>query len=512
MTILTIHTDQYAAAARCAASSARQLYEAGAAAAGNLGASVGMAGWDTSGVGWASAYEPAARESLTALHGLSTACSDTSLALILAAEGYSSAEHVASLGTSPLITPPPADIPDQCLSLSLPAATGGNPGFLPEGWDIVAGIAGVVWPNGDPATLRAAADAWSVLADQIDLTRITALGQVRASVAGLVSADLDLLSERSAVTEGAAGEAGEAARELARACRDYATSVESAHEELMTECTAFARDCALAFGLSAVASLVTLGGASAVGAALGAIRTNFMVLRVTGILSNLGLRALGAKPLQHLITPISRLTSRLSASGQFRLAATRTLNDATTAARMADTAILGAIRRGSVFLSPAATVLKRPGFRLAGTALDETATMVSGGPRAYLLGKGSSFIREKGGSMVLGALSANTRTIPALQKVTATVRDIHGQGSQSGFFKVVTWSRAAQERIDTANGVVDRLSNPSSLVRSPGRLAQPQQQAVRWPPRLTEVHRAPSTHPTVQTTPSRQRAGQAAAQ
>ncbi|GAB3534581.1 hypothetical protein GCM10027403_10700 [Arthrobacter tecti] len=512
MTILTIDTDQYASAARCAASSAAQVYEAGTAAAGSLSASAGMAGWDSSGVEWASAYEPAARESLAALHGLSTACSDTSLALTLAAEGYSSAEHVASLGTSPLVSPPPADIPDQCLSLNLPAATGGNPSLLPEGWDIIAGITGVLWPNGDPATLRAAGDAWSALADQIDLTRITALGQVRASVAGLVSADLDLLSERSTVTEGAARETVGAARELARACRDYATSVESAHEELITECTAFARDCAVAFGLSAVASLVTLGGASAVGAALGAIRTNFMVLRVTGILSNLGLRALGAKPLQHLIAPVSRLTSSLGASGQFRLAATRTLHDATTAVRMADSAVLGAIRRGSVFLSPAATVLQRPGLRLAGTALDEAATMVSGGPRAYLLGKGSSFIRGKGGGMVLDALSANARTGHAFQKVTGTVKEIQSQGSRSGFFKVVTWSRAAQDRIDTANGVADRISDPSSLMQSPGRNAEPSRPAIQIPQRLTEVHRVPSTRPTVQTSPSHRRAGQAATQ
>ncbi len=288
VTILTINTDLYLDSALHASNAGNAAHDAVSNAVSALQSSSGMAGWDGAGVDWASQYDPAARSLTSAVQDLALACSDTSRAMTMAAGEYIRAEHVASLGVSLLSHPAlsPA-APEICLS-SLPSAGESiNPGIPPIGWDIVEGMTGVVWPNGDPNLLRSAAATWSHLANQLDELRRASIGSVRASVHSLSARDLTLLQDRSLLMDAAASDLAEDARNLATACTSYATSIEQAHEELRQEATDFVRELSMLILVGSILSFVTLGGAGAITGLIGSARVAMLISRTTAAISGL---------------------------------------------------------------------------------------------------------------------------------------------------------------------------------------------------------------------------------
>lgn len=213
-------TDRYLEASSHATVAGAATATASRTASLELRGAAGMAGWDSSGADWALAYDPIAGEVLAATGELALACGDTARALSASAGNYLRAEHVASLGASALIRPIiPTYIEETCMP-GLPSAAAMHPGTPPPfGWDIVAGLAGAVWPNADTAALRAASAAWDSLANNLESTRTGPLAQIHSSIGGLIAHDLRLLEERSLVTDSLAAGLTDSARQLGMACR-----------------------------------------------------------------------------------------------------------------------------------------------------------------------------------------------------------------------------------------------------------------------------------------------------
>ena len=314
MRVLRIDTDRYVEAATHAATAGRGLAEAVQSTYAVLARTGGMAGWDAMGTEWAGAYDPAARDVLEACRALALASSDTARALTFSAGNYISAEHVASMGVASFITPTlPSWVSDTAAPF-LPSAAEVKDGLLPpEGWDVVAGLVGVLWPAGDPALLRDAASTWNSLASGIDGEIDGPTQQAVMSLEDLMAADITLFEERSAEISACGSTIARHSRDIAVSCEALATAIESAHEELAHEARLFVAEFIALAAITAIASFVTLGGAAAITSIIGAARVAQLVLRVHQVLARLTALTRGALILGSRLPGAARLTSSLQA-------------------------------------------------------------------------------------------------------------------------------------------------------------------------------------------------------
>lgn len=141
-------------------------------AAQGLGAASGMAGDDTVLALWRDTYDPLA--ALTWAVAATTAGTLTDVAARLATTGnnYLDADRSAGGDAAERVPEParPGSVPP-----APPTSTG------PVGPGVPADVA-PFWPGGDPGMLRAAADAWSVLAGRLDDTALDADAAFRSLV------------------------------------------------------------------------------------------------------------------------------------------------------------------------------------------------------------------------------------------------------------------------------------------------------------------------------------------
>lgn len=483
--VLRVDTDRHIEAAILESIAGRRIADAAHLAESSLQHTSGMAGWDAVGAEWAASYDPAASEVLRACHDLALASSDTALALTLAAGRYISAEHVASMGLSLFFTPPaPAAVEDGA-GTRIPSAGSPNPGWPPPSWDIIAGIAGVVWPAGDPDVLGNAATAWTALADSVRAALDGPGTDAGLAVQGLQSEDLALFRERSTVIRESGRLIAQASRDIAAGCEELATAVRTAHQELVDETEGFVLECAALAAVGVALSLVTLGGSAAVTTLVGAARTAQMVARVHGVISRLALlartgavatRLSGATRLTAgLRTPARPIASMRSAPGWTR-------QSAPFAGARASTGRLSRLAPAARVLRPVGSAgLKLLDSRAVSVALSSPASLVRGRlslpARRMVVGPGAvggsasdqvfALLRSKGlGSSVLPAADAAVRT---------------------------------RDRIETARGLV---ALPGALKDRYGAVvvdAGP----VRSPGRLTGVRASPGPGPTIGSSPSR---------
>ncbi|THJ68416.1 hypothetical protein E8P82_00400 [Arthrobacter echini] len=311
MSVLRIDTDRYVEAAGLECAAGHGISAAARMAETSLYQSSGMAGWDAMGAQWAASYDPVAAEVLVACHELAMASSDSALALTLAAGRYISAEHVASMGLSAFFTPPsPAPVAEGT-GAGLPSAGAPTPGWPPVSWDIIAGIAGVVWPAGDPDLLRRAGAAWTKLADDIEAAVGGPAAGALSAISTLQSEDLALFHERSVVVRHSAALIAQTCRDIAAGCEALAAAVETAHQELIDETEAFALECATLAAVGIGFSFLTLGGSAAITSLVGAARTAQMVARVHAVLSRLSFIARTAAVVGTRLPGTARLTRGL---------------------------------------------------------------------------------------------------------------------------------------------------------------------------------------------------------
>ncbi|TKV26447.1 hypothetical protein FDK12_13830 [Arthrobacter sp. NamB2] len=483
MSILKIDTDRYGEAAGLAAVAGQGISEAVLSTNSALMHTAGMAGWDAMGAEWSVSYDSAAREVLEACRELALASSDTSRALTYSAGNYIDAEHVASMGLSELVMPLlPASVPD-ATAPNLPSAGGADPGWPPPCWDIIAGLAGVVWPAGSPEMLRAAGTAWCTLADDVEANVSGPVRFAQDAVNGLMAEDLTLLRERSAAIHSAGVETAHASRDIAAGCTSLAEAVEAAHQELIDETQSFALECAGLVVAGTALSFVTLGGSAVITTLIGAARTAQMIARVHQVLTRLAALARAASVFASRMPGATRLTAGLQA-----LAKTPAVLG--TAARSAELTLVTAVRSPVMAatlsrLAPAVRIV-RPLGKAGIQILDSKAVSVAlSSPAALAREQLAWHVRRNvlGSSAVKGDLTEQAfavlrttgfrapRTMPALE---ATLR--------------------AKDRVET---VIDLAALPASSVAryAPGKIEGPAASAA-GPGRLTAVQASPATGPT----------------
>ncbi|KNC17276.1 hypothetical protein AC792_14440 [Arthrobacter sp. RIT-PI-e] len=482
MTVLRIDTDRYAEAAALTAAAGQQLADAAGTAGTALGGARGMAGGDTPGAGWSASYDPAARDVLSACRDLALASADTSRALDLSAGAYLSAEHIAAGGLSALVgphAPRSVDVPAAAL---LPSAGEGNPGWPPPCWDIVAGIAGVVWPSGDPALLRSAARTWDVLADEVGRGVDGPAASARHTLDGLLAEDLHLYRERSLEIEAAGRLVADASRDIARGCGSLASAIEEAHQELLDETRSFALECGTLVAVGTALSLVTLGGSAAVTTLVGAARTARMVLRVHEVLARLAALARTVSIVVARFPGAGRLTAGLRVLAPPRLLASSQVTAVRSAVASWSRAALTS--RTASRLAPAVRMI-RPLGAAGLRGLDSKAVPVARpGPAELVAGRLSYQVRRTvlGSRAVRGSETdqafALLRASPlgSVPAVAVAERVIRGK-----------------DRVDAAEGLLalpGTIRNRTAPYR-PARLSPD----ATGPGRLTAGRGSPAPHP-----------------
>ncbi|WP_028279479.1 hypothetical protein [Arthrobacter sp. H5] len=490
MTILTVDTDRYVEASSYASAAGADTSAAARRTSLELLGATGMAGWDSSGADWASAYDPIAGQVLVATGELALACSDTARALSASAGNYIRAELVASHGAAALITPfMPVSVDELCMP-GLPSAAAVHPGMSPPfGWDVVAGLVGAVWPNADTAALRGASGAWTSLANSLESTRTGPLAQIRSSIEGLAAWELRLLEERSIATDSSAAELTDAARQLGTACDTYAASVDEAHAELVAETAAFVSECAAVAAISAGLSFVTLGGAAGIGALVTGARIGLLVARVGDILGRLAAMALRAKVLVQAVPGVGRLTGQFLSLGVKGVSRAPALGRVPALLRNTEGAALWMNLPGAGRLAPVITA-GRPIATAAGKVLDsKLAALITSGPLKYLLNDAVYRTRR----LAFGSLAVRGQTFDQLLSFAGATA-----AGGTTVFKSVKWLHAANSRKRTVEGMADVAVGVTNPTRAAGgKPAGPGTARVHVPGRLTGGLRSPLPRPTV---------------
>lgn len=481
MSVLKIDTDRYVEAATLAGTAGRGLADAVRSTHTVLARSGGMAGWDSMGTAWAGAYDSAARDVLEACQALALASSDTARALTFSAGNYISAEHVASMGVASFITPAlPSWLPDTAAPY-LPSAAEVKAGILPpEGWDIVEGLAGILWPAGDPALLRDAASAWDSLATGIDGEIDGPTQQAVMSLEDLMAADITLFEERSAEIRDCGSTIARQSRDIAGSCEALATAIESAHEELADETRLFIAEFLAMAVIGAIASFVTLGGAAAITSIIGAARVAQLVLRVQLVIARLTALTRGALVMASRLPGATRLASTLQA-----------LPRSPAAMRSATGTIGRSIASGAprtytalAKLAPAVRFTRRAGAT-AGRVLDSKAVSFAlSNPAEVGMHVASRIIRKR----LPGATAAQG---------SATDQLISAAGRSARVGPLVAAAHGAWKVSEKVSSARDLTALPKSLQEryaptTPGELSS----NAAGPGRLTAVRESPVVGPT----------------
>jgi len=125
-----------------------------------LSGSGGMSGDDPAGIVHGRAYDKSAIAILEAMVDLRNGMARMGDGIRASATNYSRAEvasNVHGAGEAPL---PAAPLTDP-VSAQLPPSAQGTSDGAPPGWSIVEPFLGMIWPDGSPSKLRAAAGAWT---------------------------------------------------------------------------------------------------------------------------------------------------------------------------------------------------------------------------------------------------------------------------------------------------------------------------------------------------------------
>jgi hypothetical protein len=125
-----------------------------------LSGSGGMSGDDPAGIVHGQTYDKSAKALLESMVDLRNGMARIGDGIRASATSYSRAEVASNThgtGGAPL----PAAAPTAPVSAPLPPSAQGSSEGAPPGWSLVEMFLGMVWPDGSPSKLRAAAGAWT---------------------------------------------------------------------------------------------------------------------------------------------------------------------------------------------------------------------------------------------------------------------------------------------------------------------------------------------------------------
>ena len=125
-----------------------------------LSGSGGMSGDDPAGIVHGRAYDKSAKAMLESMVDLRNGMARIGDGIRASATSYSRAEVASNThgtGGAPL----PAAAPTAFVSAQVPQSAQGSNEGAPPGWSLVEPFLGMIWPDGSPSKLRAAAGAWT---------------------------------------------------------------------------------------------------------------------------------------------------------------------------------------------------------------------------------------------------------------------------------------------------------------------------------------------------------------
>ncbi|WP_322920535.1 WXG100-like domain-containing protein [Nocardioides renjunii] len=255
---------------------------------GKLGGYSAMAGDDTTSEDFVRTYDSAAADTVAAFAELTTAYGN--LAVLSSASGANHRDANRSsvyARNAPAGDEPPEPQPETVSTYTPPSSLGGDNADMPEFWNLIVDhLQGYAWPSADTGKLREAASAWRDAAGVIDrapsyaTVASTQLGAQRSPEVPYAKAALRDVSTQ-------AGDLADQCRELATACDDYAEQVDQTRQTIKD----LVRDLAIEIGATAVVSgvlsVVTFGGAAAVGAGVATARAISCARKIISVLAAL---------------------------------------------------------------------------------------------------------------------------------------------------------------------------------------------------------------------------------
>ena len=193
---------------------------------GALSGSASMCGNDPVGAAMGRSYDTTAQSLLQAMTTARNGLINIGDGVRISAHNYSRADASADVSGrgEPLPVPPSAGR----ISLgTLPSAVGAGPD-APAGWGWVAEYIGMIWPNGDPAKLRAAAAAWTTAGTALVTTESAVAGPM-AVVGAQQIPEAEAIGAAFAESVRAANQVMSSVAALAGGLDRYATHIETTH-------------------------------------------------------------------------------------------------------------------------------------------------------------------------------------------------------------------------------------------------------------------------------------------
>jgi hypothetical protein len=247
-----------------------------------------MAGSDSGGMSWASAYDPAAATAVSVGCDLANALGLAGDLLGQTGDNHANADASSTLGGPP--TYPGRDSAGGSSAESItapapPSASGGS-GGEPHGWFLIAHLLAYTWPNGQQDKLRAVGAAWTSAADAVRAYRPEV-----SQAAGLVGGQR---SPEAPAAETACNQLGTQLDDLAAqfaalgaACNTYASEIDQAHHDIIGELESLLEWTVAIESVGLVAGIFTAGIAEGGAQAAEAGRIAATAARVTGIIERL---------------------------------------------------------------------------------------------------------------------------------------------------------------------------------------------------------------------------------
>jgi hypothetical protein len=201
-------------------------------------------------------------------------------------------------------------LPSQRSVPELPSAHGGSPG-VPALWWLIEHTVGYVWPDGDPNRLRAAANAWSTVAD----SAAASTAYVPEALQAIASQQSPEVADAFAVCEGMSShidDVSSACRDLSTACSDFAAGIDKAHHDVEDELVSLAEWTAGIEAGGLLVGLVTLGAGDAAAQGVEAARVAGTASRVGRIIQTLiDLAATVARGVGTIVSKIAEAAQHL---------------------------------------------------------------------------------------------------------------------------------------------------------------------------------------------------------
>lgn len=203
-----------------------------------------MAGSDNTGQEFSSSYDQAAKDVATVVAGLADMSHNAADLLKASGDNHAAANRASTDGS----TPPSANVSANYTATSapsVPSAYGGGgsepTGAIGTAWRYIQKWVGYVWPNGDPAKLEAAAEAWTTVANSINTGGGT-LDQAKTSISDQKSPEIPSAISHLTDLKGKLESASGICLAMASSCNNLAQAIRDAHTELIDELAQFAAE------------------------------------------------------------------------------------------------------------------------------------------------------------------------------------------------------------------------------------------------------------------------------